>query len=119
MNELMLEIEKLKANQIQVVGAEKQILSAKKEMEEAEKCKAIEVLKIEKEVLLNPEFKNENQRKVAIAEKLLDSVMVDNLEKNIAIRKEKIATFQFEISCLKAEIEYSRNMIEFYKLATA
>ena len=119
MNELMLEIEKLKANQIQVVGAEKQILSAKKEMEEAEKCKAIEVLKIEKEVLLNPEFKNENQRKVAIAEKLLDSVMVDNWGGGGGGRKEKIATFQFEISCLKAEIEYSRNMIEFYKLATA
>lgn len=119
MNELILEISNLKEKQIQVVGAEKQILSAKKELEEAEKCKSFEVLKIEKEVLLNPEYKNENQRKVAISEKLLESVMIENLEKTIAIRKEKIATFQFEISCLKAEIEYSRNMIEFYKLAAA
>lgn len=106
-------LEVLKGAQLEVIAIDKQAYKVKKELEEIKKTRTGFVFSIEKEVLLNPEFKNENQRKVAINELVSNDDRIYELDKSIQTREDKLIDLEADRQRQKAEIEYNRNLIAF------
>ena len=106
-------VDGLKVAQLEVIAIDKQAYKVKKELEEVKKTRSRFVLRLEKEVLLNAEYKNENQRKVAITELVSDSENISQLDKSIQTREDKLIDLEAEKQRQKAEIEYNRNLIAF------
>lgn len=106
-------LEVLKGAQLEVIAIDKQAYKVKKELEEIKKTRTGFVFSIEKEVLLNPEFKNENQRKVAINELVSNDDHIYELDKSIQTREDKLIDLEADRQRQKAEIEYNRNLIAF------
>jgi len=106
-------VEGLKGSQLEVIAIDKQAYKVKKELEEIKRTRTGFVFSIEKEVLLNPEFKNENQRKIAIVELVATHDGIYELDKSIQTREDKLVDLEAKKQRQKAEIEYNRNLIAF------
>lgn len=106
-------VEGLKGSQLEVIAIDEQTYKVKKELEEIKRTRAGFVFSIEKEVLLNPEYKNENQRKVAISELVANHDGIYELDKSIQFREDKLIDLEADRQRQKAEIEYNRNLITF------
>ena len=106
-------VDGLKVAQLEVIAIDKQAYKVKKELEEIKRTRAGFVFSIEKEVLLNPEYKNENQRKVAISELVTSHDGIYELDKSIQTREDKLIDLEADRQRQKSEIEYNRNLIAF------
>ena len=113
MSEFSSLVDSLKAAQLEVIAIDKQTYNKKKELEEIKRTRAGFVFSIEKEVLLNPEYKNENQRKVGIAELVANHDGIYDLDISIQTREDKLVDLEANRQTQKAEIEYCRNLISF------
>lgn len=78
----------------------------------------IDLIEIEKQVLFNPDYKNEAQRKLAIKGLSDNSEVLRKDKNNIEERQNRIIELEFDIKRLKAKKTYKETILklEFIKL---
>lgn len=104
---------------IEIIELDEKVLENQKDIAEI-KRDTIELEKfyIEREVLSNPDFKNENQRKVAIQEKIQDNEEIRTAELEIYSKESFIKDTELDIKKLKIEKTYKETLLklEFIRL---
>ncbi len=102
----------------EILRKEDEILKLKRGIAESEKNLELSKIPIEKEVLNNPSFKNDSQRKTAIKEMLEKSELINNIEKEIMSQTWNIEDLEYRIKVFKIEKNYKETLLklEFIKL---
>lgn len=104
---------------IEILELEEKILENQKDIAEIKKDTIeLEKFYIEREVLSNPDFKNENQRKIAIQEKINDNEEIRTADLEIYSKESFISDTEMNIKKLKIEKTYKETILklEFIKL---